>query len=673
MAVNAENIQVSPEALAPGTEVNGWRILSPLGGGGFGAAYRVESTAQPGEFFALKVARRLGDERLGREIALLMTRALHPHVVRFHACGRWPHPVTGYLYFVMDWVPGLPLHSWAQARNPSVRVAVEKLATVALALEHLHSEGVLHRDLKPEHILIREPDGKPVLIDFGVGWYAGADALTTQGMAPGTPHLRSPEAVAFWRKHGGKPGVRYVYKPTDEVYALGVSAYRALTGHWPFPPDVAWDELFGSIEGHVPPAPADINPRIPRAVSDVVLRMMARRLQDRFPSCAEVHVALVAAMSFAGFEALEAELFAWELVPEAQRAPEKPERRARLPEWPTLPPTVQGARRRRSAWLPGALFRGRGMEAASATLPPPVVEAVGRPVRVGRARAVAGVVALGLVVLGGLSVLAAWGSAQTLPTSGVGEKSSSLAGQKLALEPKWPEPFWTAAPYREPTPAVVVATTNPEDVPLVKTPQKSNQPTGQEVPRTPPETEKPAKKSLEGVRKAAVVAATCTALAGCASSPPPLPTDRDCPRRASETFDQFRILSGIRIGPIEYSQITSGSYVIPVRESERVVWTMMDDNLGGSTLPRRTRFIGRIWVRDRLYGRFDRIELPDGRQFEVCMQFEHREDGPRGVWFEPGINLAERGQEPGVGTVDMADLKAMPVDVWGKGPEARKF
>lgn len=103
MAVHEENFQVYPEALAPGTEVSGWRIRKRLGAGGFGAAYQVESTSRPGEFFALKMSRRLVDERVGREIALLMSWAVHPHVVRLHAFGRWPHPETGYLYFVMDW------------------------------------------------------------------------------------------------------------------------------------------------------------------------------------------------------------------------------------------------------------------------------------------------------------------------------------------------------------------------------------------------------------------------------------------------------------------------------------------------------------------------------------------------------------------------------------------
>lgn len=653
MAVAEQNVQVSPEALAPGTEVNGWRILAPLGGGGFGAAYRVESTVHPGEFFALKIARQLGDERLGREIALLMTRALHPHVVRLHGCGRWPHPATGYLYFVMDWVPGLPLHSWAETRNPTIRGAVEKLATVALALEHLHADGVLHRDLKPEHILIREPDGKPVLIDFGVGWYTGADVLTTQGMAPGTPHLRSPEAVAFWRKHGGRSGVRYAYKPTDEVYSLGVSAYRMLTGHWPFSAQLVWEELFRAIEGHVPPAPADINPRVPRAVSDVIMRMMARKPQDRFPSCAEVHVALVSSLSFAGAEVLETDLFAWEPVPGAQGAME---RRVRLPEWPTLPQTTPEVRRKRSSWLQRILLRTRREKGTAATLPLLASEGEGQSPRVSRAwaGAIAGV--LGLMVVGGLAV--------TLPTSGVGEKSSSLAGQKLASEPEWPEPSWAADPLRDPTSAVVAATTNPEGVPSVKT-QKVNQATGQDVPTTPHEAETPTKSPLATLSKAAVLAATCTALAGCASGPPPMPPKvSPCPPGAWDNMRRLLMINSIRVNPEQYRDFGAKPRLITVRE-EKVVWAGVDDKKR-ATFPEGTKVAGQLWVRERLYGRFDRLILPDGQEIPVCLELSRRVDSPEATSWEPGVVFDEPSPEPGVAIINIQKLRPSVVREWGE-------
>ncbi|RKH67576.1 serine/threonine-protein kinase [Corallococcus aberystwythensis] len=243
MAQRGEDVQAYPEALAPGTEVGTWRVVERLGVGGFGAVYRVEDGARPGEFYALKLALHPGDERAEREVALLLSHAVHRNVVRFHACGRWPHPLTGSLYFVMDWVAGRPLDTWAEEVNPSYRELAQAAGKVALAFDALHGAGVLHRDVKPAHILIREPDGEPVLIDFGIGDYAGAATITQQPVPPGTPHLRSPESVRFHQENHGRPGARYAYQPTDDLYALGVSLYRAVTGHFPFPPHLPPDML----------------------------------------------------------------------------------------------------------------------------------------------------------------------------------------------------------------------------------------------------------------------------------------------------------------------------------------------------------------------------------------------------------------------------------------------
>jgi serine/threonine-protein kinase len=514
MAVDAENLQVTPGPLTPGTEVNGWRILEPLGRGGAGAAYLVEALSQPGEFFVLKMARQPRDERVARAIALLMTQAVHPHVVRLRAYGRWPHPETGSLYFVMDWVPGLPLHTWAEAHHGSIRSVVEKLATVALTLEHLHAEEVLHGDIKPEHILVREFDGQPILINFGVGSYPGAESLTTEGIVPGTPHLRSPEAVAFWRKHSGKPGVRYAYKPTDEVYALGVSAYRVLTGRWPFPPYLAPEELFAAIEGGAPPAPSAVNRRLPAAINDVILRMMARRVRDRFPSCAEVHAALVAAVSFAGPEALETELFAEEWAPAPQpRAPKA---------------------------------QGLGLTVAL----------------------------VGLTALGG------------------------LAAQKGA--------------------------------PSVR-PQKVNPATGPTAPS--------------------------------ADAPP----GTECPIESIMNMRRYDI-GGLHLRPVEVASVKD-SLVIEVRDNDNAVWAMLSPL--GTRVPEGTRFHGRLWVRDRLYGRFDRMVLPDGELVPVCLEFWQSEFVTDSASHDitarqvAGITLAEPRTQQGAGRVDIQLITADRIKRWG--------
>ncbi len=159
-------LPLRPEALPAGTVVGHWRVVERLGVGGYGAVYRVEDVSHPVAVLALELALRPGDARAGREVVLLMEKAVHPHVVRFHGCGRWPDPVEGHTYPVMDLVPGLPLDVWTGTLNPSFLRFAEVGATMALTLGELHGRGVLHRDVKPENILIRETDGEPVLVDF---------------------------------------------------------------------------------------------------------------------------------------------------------------------------------------------------------------------------------------------------------------------------------------------------------------------------------------------------------------------------------------------------------------------------------------------------------------------------------------------------------------------------
>jgi serine/threonine-protein kinase len=544
MAVHAENLQVSPRALALGTEVAGWRILEPLGEGGFGAAYRVESVAQPGEFCVLKLARERGDERVARELSLLMTRAVHPHVVRLRACGRWPHPATGCLYFVTEWVSGVPLHTWAETRTVPVRSVVEKLATMAATLEHLHAEGVLHRDLKPEHILIREPDGKPMLLGFGVERHPGTDSLTTQAMAlgMGTPHLLSPEAVAFWRQHGGRPGARYPHKPTDDVYALGMSAYRVLTGHWAFPLYLAREQLFSVIVGLEPPPPWEVNRKIPQALGEVIQRMMAKRVEDRFPSCAEVHAALVAAVSFSGPEALEVNLFPGEQDP---RAP---------PPWP---------------WRTRRLLPSEPEPPPRKPEPPP------------RTRTAFDTWIKWLnVVLVGLCLLIAARLVLRLRAS----QSAPVAAQKEVLGPRM------------------------EDS-----------------------------------------------------------TGLECQLEAIGNM-RWRQIGTLQLRPLEHAS-QQGSLVIDVRDGEKVAWTLLDP--WASRVPMGTVFHGRLWVRDRVYGRFERMVLPDGTQQAVCLEFWKSEfvEGPAGQGMSArlveGVELAQPSPTPGVGRVDIKAIETEPVKRWG--------
>ena len=130
--------------------------------------------------------------------------------------------------------PGLPLYRWARAHSALQRQVLRVVAQVAWGMEVVHRSGCLHRDVKGENILV-EPEGRALLTDFGSGTWVGAPPLTERLMAPGTPEYRSPEAVRLLWEHWRAKGARYEARPADDLYALGVSLYRLVTGMYPPP------------------------------------------------------------------------------------------------------------------------------------------------------------------------------------------------------------------------------------------------------------------------------------------------------------------------------------------------------------------------------------------------------------------------------------------------------
>lgn len=295
---------VHPNAMVEGEWVGPWRIIQKLGSGSYGAVYKVECE---GGFFALKLALRRAvsddenqtDARIRKELACLV-RIHHPNVVRLHAFGCWPHPIEGYPYLLMDYVRGATIREWAEQRGPTVRMALHLIDRVALALDAVHREGVVHRDLKPSNILVREDNDEPVLVDFGSGDHVLAPSITTNTLSPGTPHYRSPEALRFWRQNCHTPGVRYIFRTTDEVYSLGVALYELLTGRPPFPPELPWEVLNLQIEGGLTRPPASLDRRIAPAVSALIMRMISKRPEERPQSGQEIHEQIQAMMDSVG-------------------------------------------------------------------------------------------------------------------------------------------------------------------------------------------------------------------------------------------------------------------------------------------------------------------------------------------------------------------------------------
>jgi serine/threonine protein kinase len=230
---------------------------------------------------ALKIAVFPSDPRFGREVELL-SRNSHPGIPRlldqglWHASAEVTHP-----YFAMEWIRGRPLYEWARMHNPTCREVLQVLAQVAWALEVLHRAECLHRDVKGDNILV-EPEGRAVLTDFGSGTWKGAPPLTEWIIPPNTREYRSPESLRFEWGHWRKEGAHYETRPADDLYALGVTAYRLVTGVYPPPgtdPEALKEQLQGALPQRRPVR--EFNKRVVPELSVLIERMLAKKPEAR--------------------------------------------------------------------------------------------------------------------------------------------------------------------------------------------------------------------------------------------------------------------------------------------------------------------------------------------------------------------------------------------------------
>ncbi|SEM29392.1 Protein kinase domain-containing protein [Stigmatella aurantiaca] len=274
---------VDPAALPPGTEVGSWQVRAWKGRGSYGAVYRAARIGHPQAApVALKLALHAWDERFSREVRLL-ARIRHPNVPRLLGHGLWKHPTrpVAFPYLVMEWMDGVPLYEWAHARNPTSREVMRLLAQVARGLEATAAVQGVHRDVKGDNVLVQPAPFRAVLVDFGAAYHRGASPLTWN-LPPGTPRYRSPEAWAFTQDTSCPPSARYAFQPADDVFALGVSAYRLVTDEYPPPTDPA-HPLSGcwASEGLGPRAPRELNARVAPVLDALIQRMVSVKPAQR--------------------------------------------------------------------------------------------------------------------------------------------------------------------------------------------------------------------------------------------------------------------------------------------------------------------------------------------------------------------------------------------------------
>jgi len=255
-----------------------YRALSLLGSGGMGEVFRVEDQTS-GQPLALKVLRPLdGDDgdrvrRFQREIQIL-TRVRHPAVLHILDWGDSP---AG-LYFVTELVDGEDLKLAIRKRGPWPAAEAAALgATLADALAAAHAQGVVHRDVKPNNVMIAR-DGSVRLLDFGLARGAGMDltTLTRTGTILGTPGYMSPEQ---FDAHG--------VDERSDVYSLGVVLFEVLTGRLPFTGQTPIAVALAH-KTETPPLPRSLRPGVPAWLERVVLRCLEKEPAQRFASASEL-------------------------------------------------------------------------------------------------------------------------------------------------------------------------------------------------------------------------------------------------------------------------------------------------------------------------------------------------------------------------------------------------
>jgi serine/threonine protein kinase len=259
--------------LLPGALLaNRYEILRELGRGGMGTVFAARDLVLD-EPVALKVLAGALDEntekRFIQEIRLAR-QINHPNVVRVHTFERWRE----LRFIVMEFIDGTDLRKWAEARQPiPLGQALDIVAGVAGGLAAAHRLGIVHRDVKPENVLL-DADGRPRLVDFGIA-RKGDVRLTREGLVMGSPAYMAPEQI-----RGESSDQR------ADLYALGTLAFFLLAGREPFSSENVAEVLRQQLDV-APPLLSALRSNVPQSVDELIGRTLAKEPSRRTSSIFE--------------------------------------------------------------------------------------------------------------------------------------------------------------------------------------------------------------------------------------------------------------------------------------------------------------------------------------------------------------------------------------------------
>jgi HAMP domain-containing protein/predicted Ser/Thr protein kinase len=282
LAIGAVATQVGAETVPHALFANRYEVLGTVGKGGMGVVYRARDR-QLDEVVALKVVRSevmkedptLLD-RFKQEIKLAR-RITHRNILRTHDFGE----TAGTPYISMEYLEGVTLKDLLRNKGAlPLGVGLRIAKQMCQGLEAAHQQGVVHRDIKPQNILILPESGDLKIMDFGIArvseMEAGASGLTTAGTVMGTPDYIPPEQA-----QGNPADFR------SDIYSLGVVLYEIFTGRMPFSGDTVMAVVLSHIQ-KPPPPPRTLNPKIPPELEAIILRCLEKQPDRRYQSVADI-------------------------------------------------------------------------------------------------------------------------------------------------------------------------------------------------------------------------------------------------------------------------------------------------------------------------------------------------------------------------------------------------